>query len=550
MPDHCSASLSGDNPSSELEMDIQSPWVKRRSAELLAVQSNQLCMRADRRFALLLIVQYFFGIVIACYVSPLTWAGTESQIHPHVLAAVVMGGAIISLPLTLALVHPGKTQTRHAIAIGEALWSGLLIHLLDGRIEAHFHIFGALAFLSIYRDWRVLVTATVVTALDHFIRGVYWPQSVFGALTVSPWLWLEHVAWVLYTASILVPQCNSRRREMGLVVQRQATLEETREHIEKEIHERTAELRTAKESVAESYEALLKVNDEKDQLNSQLSQAQKLESIGQLAAGIAHEINTPTQYVGDNTRFLQESFKDLTPTLKLASELANGSQTGPDKEGLATELKAALLDADVEYLDEEIPRAIEQSLEGIERVRKIVNSMKEFSHPGLDEMKPMDINHIIENTVTVTSNEWKYIAEMDLDLAPDLPIASCLPGELSQVFLNLIVNAVHAIADVVGEGENGKGTIYISTRHDQDTIEVRITDSGTGVPEAARESLFNPFFTTKEVGKGTGQGLSIAYGVVVKKHGGTIDFETEMGKGTTFIIRLPREYQGVEELKV
>jgi signal transduction histidine kinase len=479
MPDHCSASLSGDNPSSELEMDIQSPWVKRRSAELLAVQSNQLCMRADRRFALLLIVQYFFGIVIACYVSPLTWAGTESQIHPHVLAAVVMGGAIISLPLTLALVHPGKTQTRHAIAIGEALWSGLLIHLLDGRIEAHFHIFGALAFLSIYRDWRVLVTATVVTALDHFIRGVYWPQSVFGALTVSPWLWLEHVAWVLYTASILVPQCNSRRREMGLVVQRQATLEETREHIEKEIHERTAELRTAKESVAESYEALLKV-----------------------------------------------------------------------KEGLATELKAALLDADVEYLDEEIPRAIEQSLEGIERVRKIVNSMKEFSHPGLDEMKPMDINHIIENTVTVTSNEWKYIAEMDLDLAPDLPIASCLPGELSQVFLNLIVNAVHAIADVVGEGENGKGTIYISTRHDQDTIEVRITDSGTGVPEAARESLFNPFFTTKEVGKGTGQGLSIAYGVVVKKHGGTIDFETEMGKGTTFIIRLPREYQGVEELKV
>ncbi len=210
-------------------------------------------------------------------------------------------------------------------------------------------------------------------------------------------------------------------------------------------------------------------------------------------------------------------------------------------------MKADLKEAEIEYLDEEIPRAIEQSLNGIDRVRKIIQSMKEFSHPGVEGMGQVDLNRAIESTITVATNEWKYVAEMETDFGPELPPVPCLPGELNQVVLNLIVNAAHAIADVVGEGEKGKGTITISTRRDGEFVEIRIADTGTGIPEQTRAKIFDPFFTTKEAGKGTGQGLSMAQAVVVKKHGGTLDFETEIGKGTTFIIRMPLQRQGVEE---
>ena len=170
---------------------------------------------------------------------------------------------------------------------------------------------------------------------------------------------------------------------------------------------------------------------------------------------------------------------------------------------------------------------------------RIVGAMKEFSHPGVSEKTSIDINRAIESTLTVSHNEWKYVAELVTDLAPDLPLVRCLPGEFNQVILNLIVNAAHAIADTVQNGSATKGTITISTRHRGNWLEIRIADTGPGIPEKIRTRIFDPFFTTKAVGKGTGQGLAIAHSVVVDKHGGTITFETELGRGTTFIIRLP-----------
>jgi len=192
------------------------------------------------------------------------------------------------------------------------------------------------------------------------------------------------------------------------------------------------------------------------------------------------------------------------------------------------------------YLQEEIPQAIDQSLEGLERIAKIVRSMKEFSHPGMDEKTPIDINQAIETTINVSRNEWKYHADIETDLDPGLPNVSCLPGEINQVLLNLIVNAAHAIVNVVGESGD-KGLIRISTRLDGAWAEIRVSDTGTGIPEEIKQRIFDPFFTTKMVGKGTGQGLAIAYSVVVDKHGGVIDLESEEGKGTTFIISLPLE---------
>jgi PAS domain S-box-containing protein len=277
-------------------------------------------------------------------------------------------------------------------------------------------------------------------------------------------------------------------------------------------------------------------------LEHDLVQAQKLESIGHLAAGIAHEINTPTQFVGDNVRFLSDSFSDLAAVLDRHRALLLSVKSGTCTPDLIEACEAEARRVDLDYLTEEVPKAIAQSSEGIIRIATIVRAMKEFAHPGNDEKACVDLNKAIESTVTVARNEWKYIADLTTDLAPDLPLVPCLLGQFNQVILNMIVNATHAIADVV-KGTGAKGTISITTHSVDGWAEVRITDSGTGIPEEIRRKIFDPFFTTKEVGKGTGQGLAIAHSVIVDKHHGTIAVESKVGRGATFIVRLPLDLQ-------
>jgi PAS domain S-box-containing protein len=291
------------------------------------------------------------------------------------------------------------------------------------------------------------------------------------------------------------------------------------------------------------YQIILNSRDltQQKNLESQLAQAQKLEAIGSLAAGIAHEINTPTQYVGDNTRFFKDAFSDLNRLLEKYEELLQEVKAGGPTDEVVQEIAAITEEIDLAYIKEEVPKAIEQTLEGVGRVTKIVQAMKEFSHPGTKEKTFIDINKAIENTITVARNEWKYVAEMVTDLDPSLPLVKCLPDEFNQVILNMIINAAHAIGDVVGDGSEKKGIIKVITRKDGDFAEIRISDTGTGIPENIRSRIFDPFFTTKKVGRGTGQGLTISHSVIVEKHGGTISFDSDVGRGTTFIIRLPIE---------
>ena len=203
-----------------------------------------------------------------------------------------------------------------------------------------------------------------------------------------------------------------------------------------------------------------------------------------------------------------------------------------------TDIEALAKATRVDYLRDEIPKSIEDSLDGAGRVAEIVRAIKEFSHPGPVEKTPLDINHAIESTVLVSRNEWKYVADLKTELDANLPPVMCVPGEFNQVILNLIVNAAHAIADVVADQPGAKGTITVSTHGDGDWAEIRVRDTGTGIADQVQSSIFNPFFTTKGIGKGTGQGLAMAHSVIVK-HGGTISFDTAMGQGTTFEIRLP-----------
>jgi PAS domain S-box-containing protein len=269
---------------------------------------------------------------------------------------------------------------------------------------------------------------------------------------------------------------------------------------------------------------------EKIRMEQQLRHAQKLESIGQLSAGIAHELNTPSQFVRDNIVFLKDGYRQLVTLIETASN--------PGVAGDRAALAAAIEAADLDYLREEIPRAIEQSIEGMNRITNIVRAMKEFSHQG-KEKTPADLNRAIESTITVATSEWKYVADVELDLDPMLPPVPCLLDEFNQAVLNIVVNAAHAIAETIDAREGRKGKIRVATRTVDEYVELRIADTGTGMTPEVKARIFEPFFTTKEIGRGTGQGLSIAYAVIVEKHKGSIGVETELGKGSCFVIRMP-----------
>ncbi len=277
---------------------------------------------------------------------------------------------------------------------------------------------------------------------------------------------------------------------------------------------------------------------ERKRLELELRHSQKLEAVGRLAAGIAHEINTPIQFVGDNTRFLQDSFRDVMELVGRYEALNAAAKAGTVPAETLAAADEAREKCDWEFLKEEIPRSTEQMLEGLGRVATIVRGMKEFSHVDRKaEKTEADLNRALTSTLVVARNELKYVADVETHFE-ELPRVSCHLGDLNQVFLNLLINAAHAIEDVI-KGSTARGKIAVRTRRDGDWIEVAISDTGGGIPETIREKIFDPFFTTKEVGKGTGQGLALARAIVMEKHGGTLTFETTAGVGTTFYIRLP-----------
>jgi signal transduction histidine kinase/HAMP domain-containing protein len=272
-------------------------------------------------------------------------------------------------------------------------------------------------------------------------------------------------------------------------------------------------------------------------LGRELAAAQKLESVGRLAAGVAHEINTPVQFVSDNVQFVRTSMADLSAVIGAYRQLQQAVNSGADPAAASRLALEAEKKADLDYILENVPLAVESSIDGLGRIATIVRSMKEFAHPDQAQKTFADLNHAIRSTLVIAHNEYKYIAEVETHYG-DLPLVQCHLGEINQVILNLLVNAAHAIADAIKDGP-GRGKLTVSTRLDGDAVEISIADTGAGIPEGIRDRIFDPFFTTKEVGKGTGQGLALAHSAIVVKHGGTLRFDTEFGKGTTFFIRLP-----------
>jgi len=594
--------------------------VNALAAKIFAVKRARLHCQTDRMFFWLLLAQWLVAIVLACVLTPWSYADGARSVHFHVKCAIVLGGVINSLPIALIQTRPGWWGTRHAVAFSQMMWSALLIMITGGRIETHFHVFASLAFVAFYADWRVLVTATLAVTGDHLLRGVMWPDSVYGLANPEWWRFLEHATWVVLEDTVLVFGCLRTVRELRASAEHEARLEMTNATIERRVDERTRELGDSVEryrALVENTEAipfeldarsgkmlyiapqisrvldldagelarfdgdalwaLIHVEDrprvvaalvsfargkgragepidyrlvakggrisdvrtflsdraqngtsirgvtldvtKQKAMESELRQAQKLESVGRLAAGVAHEINTPIQFISDSVQFAHDAIVDLLglPEVDTATHAAGA-------------------DPDIAYLVTELPRALRRAMEGTVRVSTIVRSMKTFAHRDTVNAAPVDLNDAIRSTVTIAASEYKYVAAVEVDCQP-LPPVTCWVGEINQVVLNLLINAAHAIKE---KGtSDGLGTIKISTRHDHGDVVVSVSDSGTGIPENIREHVFDPFFTTKPVGQGTGQGLALARSIVVDKHHGSLTFETSVGTGTTFHLRIP-----------
>lgn len=311
-------------------------------------------------------------------------------------------------------------------------------------------------------------------------------------------------------------------------------LRRARQALEDRVVKRTQELASANESLHTHIDRLERMEDE-------LRLAQKLESVGQLAAGIAHEINTPCQYVGDNVSFLSSAWKNV-------ARMFDEYETSLIRGEVNTERARRLWDdADIEFLREDAPAALRDATSGLEQISKIVRAMKDFSHPGDTTFQPADINRAINSTITVARNEWKYVATVEYHPDESLPQVTCNLSALNQVLLNIIVNAAQAIGENSAEGQLGR--ILISARQAGSRLRIEIEDNGPGIPDAIRKKIFDPFFTTKDVGKGTGQGLAIAHRVITQQHNGTLRVESGAeGCGTRFVIELPLHFEVAEQV--
>jgi PAS domain S-box-containing protein len=266
---------------------------------------------------------------------------------------------------------------------------------------------------------------------------------------------------------------------------------------------------------------------------------QKLEAINQLAAGMAHEINTPAQYVSDNLTFLGDAFRGITRVLSLLQDPSQSEVFRNASPAVLAELQRLSIDVDAEFLLAEIPGAIEQGRNGMQRVATIVSAMRCFSHPGQQTKQGADINRALEDITTVSCNEWRYDANLTLDLDPKLPRVFCFLSELSQAVLNVVVNASHAIREARTDESMPYGRLSVGSRRDGTDVVIWVEDTGVGIPDAIRGRIFDPFFTTKPVGKGSGQGLNLTRSVVVDRHHGSIDVVSKVGVGTKVTLRIP-----------
>ena len=450
------------------------PQVSARAAELNAAHQDEICRRTDRLFVWLMGLQWVAGLLAALWISPRTWSGAMSQAHLHVWAAFALGGAICSLPVYLALRHPGRTITRMVIAAGQVLMSALLIHLTGGRIETHFHVFGSLALLACYRDWRVLAVATVVVTLDHAGRGIFWPQSVYGVQFASTWRFFEHAGWVLFEDIFLLITIRQSRDEMWRIAEQRARLEATNSVIETEVDRRTAELESARNELTETVAELQRKNQELDEFSYVAS----------------HDLQEPVRKLISFSKLLKDDIGD---------DLNESART------------------DLGFI-----------VDSAERMRQLIQDLLVLSRAGRSAMQqqPCSLDECVDDALSALSER---ITETDARIVRDpLPIVIGDRSMLTQLYQNLIGNALKFVTDHPPE-------VYLTAQREGDLWTLGVKDNGIGIKQDYVERVFGAFqrLHRRSEYEGTGIGLAICK-KTVERHGGRLWVESQPGLGSHF----------------
>jgi PAS domain S-box-containing protein len=576
--------------------------VSGRASTLLAEHLHAIHVRTDRLFARLMVVQWVAGIAAALWITPLTWVGPLGSTHAHVWTAILLGAGIVSVPVWLAVRRPGEARTRHAIGIGQMLASALLIHLTGGRIETHFHVFGSLALLAFYRDWKVLVSASAVVAVDHFVRGLVLPESVYGTPIVVSWRWLEHAGWVAFEDAFLISSCLASVREMREIAERRATLEHTNDIVEALVVERTSQVEESEDRYRRLFQddftgnALLDAAGRAVACNPSFARMFRFASpetavgtnvadlhqdpaewhalMARLARGERvdeHEMelrrrdgkpvnvvaNLIADRTGDAIREIRAYYFDVTERRRLEKQFLRaqrlesiGTLAGGIAHDLNNVLTPIMLGFDVLRLEER--DAKRQELLGAlgrstERGANMVGQLLSFARGVDGRREAVDVEALLEEMARIVDDTFLKSITARATVEPGLWTVAGDKTQLHQVLLNLCVNARDAMP--------GGGTITLSAqnvvldeRHvalhpDASAgphVRIDVEDTGCGMTREVLDKIFDPFFTTKEVGKGTGLGLSTSLGIV-RSHGGVIRVYSEPGKGSKFQVLLPAQ---------
>lgn len=471
---------------------VHSPVVSSRTETLLTAHNHRIRTRTDRVFAALMVAEWIACVLCALIISPYTWAGSEWGIHVHVIVAFVLGGAIVVVPTLLALFTPGMVVTRHAVAIGQILIGALLIHLTGGRIETHFYIFGSLAFLAFYRDWRVLVTATLVTAADHFLRGLFFPQSVYGVLGGAEWRFVEHAGWVAFENVFLGLSCVQAQNEMREIAARHDQLETSSHQLELR-GEESRRLATRNEQLA--IEALAATRAKSEFLST-----------------MSHELRTPMNAI--------INYADLA--------IRRGA-------------KAIAVSEDPASLQQQHRFASEIRTAG-ERLLSLINQLLDLSRIEAGRLEV----HVEEALATDVIGRVRKIADPLVDQNQNEFLTTCDPDlrfrtdvqKLEQCIINLVGNSAKFT-------HRGRITLQMTRSARNGTVSIVVDDTGIGMTPEQMGRLFVPFnqadsSITRQYG-GSGLGLAITKSMVALL-GGTITVNSELHMGSKFTITVPMYY--------
>jgi signal transduction histidine kinase len=482
-------------------------------------------------FAALMVGQWLFGIAIALFWSPYGWAGKVQTVHIHVWTAVLLGGLLCSLPLYLALRHPEAEATPFVLAAAQMLWSALLIHLSGGRIETHFHVFGSLAFVAFYRDWRLLIPATVVVAGDHLLRGILWPESVYGIANPEWWRFVEHALWVVFEDIVLTLACLRGVAELQLVARRQAEAEESIERVtelnqtlDQRVEERTSQLKDSLDRLGDA--------------QRQLVDASRSAGMAEVATAVLHNVgnvlnslNVSSDQVSHAVKHSKSSSLGDLSSLLGQQEIAGLLKDHPKGKHLpvyVAHLASALKDEQAAML-----REMDSLQRNIEHIKVIVQMQQAHARGVNGAMETVSLTDLVEDVVTMNA---AALEKSGVRVEPDLdkvPVSLVDRHRVLQILVNLFSNSKQAIQ----EKGDGRGKISVRLRHAGGRVQIELEDDGCGISPENMPRMFNHGFTTKKEGHGFGlHGAANA----AREMGGSLTCRSEgQGRGATFVLELP-----------